>query len=468
MNYLVFEVALAVNGRMSDTAAPAEVLVVSGVRTDSREVMPGDLFVPLIADRDGHEFIDEAIRRGATSWLTSRADDRHGAVNVGDTFQALELLASDARRRMEGWGTTVIGVTGSSGKTSTKDLLRAILSAHGPAGASDKSYNNEIGAPLTLLNSPDLSWAVAVEMGARGLGHIARLCELARPSIGIVTNVGTAHLAMYDGPEGIVQAKGELVGSLPATGTAVLNASDAAMPVHAALTKARVLTFGIPPRTGQLPDVSADGVALDDLLRGSFILRSPWGSTEVRLQARGEHQVLNALAAAGAALAAGASLAEVAEGLSTDVLSPWRMEMGRTGTGALLINDAYNANDQSMAAAVKALATVAGKRRIAVLGTMAELGEHAGPAHAAIMALARSLSIDVIVAVDQPLYEGADHSVKSPAEVPPLLAALGLGHGDVVLLKGSRMAGLEQVAHALVRRADGSRPANGGDPKEHR
>ncbi len=443
---------------------PVANLMVGGFRTDSREVIPGDLFVPLVAERDGHDFIDAAISRGAVAWLTSRSDDRPGAIVVSDTFQALELLAEDARRRMGGWGTTVVGVTGSSGKTSTKDLLRAILMSHGAAGASEKSYNNEIGAPLTLLNSPDECWAVVVEMGARGIGHVARLCELAKPQIGIVTNVGTAHLGMYDGPAGIVLAKGELIESLPSSGVAVLNAADASMTVHAALSKARVLSFGMASTSA---DVVADDVQLDEFLRGRFMLRSPWGNALVHLEARGEHQVLNALAAAGAALGAGATLEEVTQGLATDDLSPWRMEMGRTTSGALLINDAYNANDQSMAAALRALATIPGRRKIAVLGTMAELGEHSTAAHRSIIETARELLIDVIIAVNQPLYEDADHNVQTTDATVALLASLDLGDGDVVLVKGSRMAGLERVAQALGSVEDSCR-STGADQKEHR
>ncbi len=463
MKYRLAEIAAAVDGAALVRAeAPFERSAITGVRTDSRDVAAGDLFVPLIAERDGHDFVDTAISRGAVAWFTSKPDVRQGAILVPDTFRALEQLAQDARKRMDAWGTVVVGVTGSSGKTSTKDLLRAILVAHGPSGASEKSYNNEIGAPLTLLNSPDAAWAVVVEMGARGLGHVASLCELARPSIGVVTNVGTAHLGMYDGPDGIVRAKGELIQSLPASGTAVLNAADPSMPRHAALTDAKVLTFGLFPTAA---DVVAESLVLDDVLRGSFTLRSPWGSADIRLQARGEHQVLNALAAAAAALAAGASLPEVAEGLATTAMSPWRMEIGRASSGATIINDAYNANDQSMAAALRALATMPGRRKVAVVGTMAELGEHAGPAHAAIVEMAHKLSIDVVVAVDQALYVGADHFVASVDAVQPLLASLGLGEGDVVLVKGSRMAGLERVAHALT---SGTTRDTDTEQKEHR
>lgn len=447
MKFSLDAIAQAIGGTLPGAATGVTgSVVVSGCRTDSREVLHGDLFVPLVVDRDGHEFIDMARERGAVAWLTTRADDRPGAIRVADTGLALRELAVNSRSRMDAWGTAVIGITGSSGKTSTKDLIRAVLACHGPSGASEKSFNNEIGAPLTLLNSPDEAWACVVEMGARGLGHIAKLCDIARPSIGVVTNVGTAHLAMYSGPDEIVQAKGELIASLPRTGTAVLNASDPSMPIHAALTGARVLTFGL---AGSSAEVVAENVVLDGELKATFMLRSPWGSSRVELQARGEHQVLNALAAAGATMAAGASLDEVVEGLATDVLSPWRMEISITATGATVINDAYNANDQSMAAALRSLASIAGRRKVAVLGTMAELGDYSAQAHQSIVGLARELGIDTVIGVNEPLYRGADYQADSVQSALQTLAAFDLAEGDVVLVKGSRMAGLESLATAL-------------------
>jgi UDP-N-acetylmuramoyl-tripeptide--D-alanyl-D-alanine ligase len=453
MNFTAQEIADIVHGQLQTSGSSGSTPdLIIGVRTDSREASAGDLFVPLIAERDGHDFIDAAIAGGATAWLTAREDSRTGAIVVSDPWLALQSLAVAARRRLGERSAPIIGITGSSGKTSTKDLVRGVLLAHGPAGASEKSFNNEIGVPLTLLNAPNDAWAVVVEMGARGLGHISSLCALAQPTIGVVTNVGTAHLGMYSGPGGIVEAKGELVAALPEAGTAVLNATDASLPIHTARTKARVLTFGLQGAVavGNISvDLTAERVEMDNDLRGRFILKSPWGSVPIQLEARGEHQISNALAAAGATLAAGVSLEEVAAGLRTNILSPWRMEMGHTPTGVIVINDAYNANDQSMAAALRALHHLSAERKIAVLGTMAELGAHAVRAHKSVVDLARELSVDMIIAVNEPLYTGADHHVPNAAAAVELLTHMNLTATDAVLVKGSRMAGLERVAALL-------------------
>jgi UDP-N-acetylmuramoyl-tripeptide--D-alanyl-D-alanine ligase len=351
-------------------------------------------------------------------------------------------------------------VTGSSGKTSTKDLLAGALATSRRVTASPASHNNELGVPATLLNAPDDVEVVVCELGARGIGHIALLCGVVRPTVGVVTNVGTAHSAMYaDGPLGILQAKGELVASLPTDGTAVLNADDPATPALAERTVARVLTFGVTPAA----DVAVQGLALDDELRPRFRLATPWGTADVRLEARGAHQAANAAAAAAAALAVGAPLDAVAAGLGGARLSPWRMEIGRTAAGALVVNDAYNANPESVAAALDALAAVAlpaGGRRIAVLGPMAELGAAGSAAHRAVGRRAADLGIDVLVAVGVDATGIAEGYVVSPGEGRAVVvvdagAALDevgreLAPADAVLVKASRVAGLEAVAHALL------------------
>jgi UDP-N-acetylmuramoyl-tripeptide--D-alanyl-D-alanine ligase len=437
------EIANLVDGVVADASNHLEIV---GVRTDSRDVQPGDLFVPLVAERDGHDFIDAAISRGAIAWLTSRADHRVGAITVADPWRALQALATEARTRLGSRSAPVIAITGSSGKTSTKDLVRGILHAHGPAGASEKSFNNEIGVPLTLLNSPDHAWAVVLEMGARGIGHIANLCQLAQPTIGLVTNVGTAHLAMYANAEAIVRAKGELIESLPDAGTAILNADDPSAAVHAVLTGARVLTFGLQHQA----DLTAESIQFDNELRASFQFHSPWGSASVKLSARGEHQVGNALGAAGASLAAGVSIEEVVQGLATEDLSPWRMELSTTSAGVVVINDAYNANDKSMAAGLRSLAKLRANRRVAVLGTMAELGDAAPSLHQATVELVRQLAIDTLIAVNEPLYANADFHVANSDDAYELVRSLQLRSGDAVLVKGSRVAGLETLAQRLI------------------
>jgi UDP-N-acetylmuramoyl-tripeptide--D-alanyl-D-alanine ligase len=412
---------------------------VSGAAIDSRLVRDGDLFIAVVAERDGHEYIDAAVERGALAALCARHQPQHAtAIVVPDTAAALLDLGRFARGRLPD---RVVGITGSVGKTTVKDLTAAALGASMRTAASEKSFNNELGVPLTLLNAPDDAEAVVVEMGARGRGHIARLCEVARPTIAIVTVVALAHAEMFGTLEAVAAAKGELVESLPSHGTAVLNADDALVSAMADLTGATVVRYGV-EHTGA--DVRAEAVSIDDELRPSFRLRSPWGDVDVRLAMRGRHQVINALAAGAAALAAGVALEDVAAGLADAQPSPWRMSLTHTPKGALLLNDAYNANPTSMAAALDALAALPARRRIAVLGVMAELGPDSDLEHRRIATYAEDLGIDVL-AVSAPEYERV-----TVADIDAAVQALGdLGDGDAVLVKGSRVAGLERLAERL-------------------
>lgn len=412
-------------------------MTVDGACIDSRLVRGGELFVALRGARDGHDFVGAAVQAGAAACLVARADGGGTCVVVADTLTALAQLATDARTRLPA---RVIGVTGSVGKTSTKDLLAAALGRRWRVSASLKSFNNELGVPLTILATPDDAEALVVEMGARGRGHIASLCAVARPSVGVVTTVGLSHAAFFGTIDDVARAKGELVEALPAAGTAVLNAEVPLVAAMASRTEARVLLFGV--ATG---DVRAERVALDDDLRASFVLRSPWGDAPVALDVRGRHQVANALAAAAAALACDTPIGDVAAGLGDARLSPWRMQLERSPSGATILNDTYNANPLSLSAALHALAELPGQRRTAILGAMAELGA-VGPAeHARMGALAAELGIRVI-AVAAPDY-GAE-LVRSPDEA---LSVLGpVAEGDVVLVKGSRAAGLEGVADTLA------------------
>ncbi|HEX2047071.1 MAG TPA: UDP-N-acetylmuramoyl-tripeptide--D-alanyl-D-alanine ligase, partial [Acidimicrobiales bacterium] len=386
------DVAAATGGRLLG----AEVEV-AGAAIDSRLVQGGELFVAVRGERDGHDFVGAAFEAGASATLVSVDVGREPAILVPDTASALTALASAARDRLPA---KVVGITGSVGKTSTKDLLSAALARRWRVSASPKSFNNELGVPLTVLNAPDDTEALVVEMGARGKGHVAALCAVARPLVGVVTTVGISHAEFFGTVEDIVQAKGELVEALPADGTAVLNAEVPPVAGMATRTAARVLTFGLDEG-----DVRAGGVTLDDDLRPSFRLRSPWGDADVRLAVRGQHQVANALAAAAAALACDTPLEDVATGLGQAQLSPWRMQLERAPSGALVLNDAYNANPLSAEAALRALAELPGGRRTALLGIMAELGD-VGPAeHARIGALAAELGIRLI-AVAAPDYGG--------------------------------------------------------------
>jgi len=416
---------------------------VDGVTIDSRLVRGGELFVPIVAERDGHAFIEAALAAGAVAALTQRrvdvAADR-ARIDVADTAAALLDIGRLARRRL---GTLVVGITGSVGKTSVKDLCAAAVATRWPTAASERSFNNELGVPLTLANAPDGTKAAVVEMGARGKGHIALLCNVARPTVGVVTAVVAAHTELFGSIEEVALAKGELVEALPAAGTAVLNAADQRVAAMAERTPARVLAYSALGAGGA--DIVAEEVTVDDELRARFLLRSPFGSAEIALEARGAHQVGNALAAAGAAMACGASPDQVAAGLRRARLSPWRMELVRSASGALVLNDAYNANPTSMAAALRALAAIPAARRLAVLGLMAELGDLSASEHELVLALADQLGIDVIA------YETSLYGLPAVEGVDGVLAALGpLCDGDAVLLKGSRVAGLERVAAAVV------------------
>jgi UDP-N-acetylmuramoyl-tripeptide--D-alanyl-D-alanine ligase len=439
------EVATATGGRL---VGPD--VTVSGAAIDSRLVTGGELFVPVVAERDGHDFVAAAVAAGAAAYLTSRpvlGDDvaaggpaaRVAAVEVADTRAALGALGRHARDRLDDQvDGRVVGVTGSVGKTSVKDLLALALGARWRAAASAGSFNNELGVPLTLVGAPDDTEALVIEMGARGAGHVADLCTVARPTVGVVTRVAAVHTETFGTLDDVARAKGELVEALPPSGTAVLNAADPRVAAMAARTRARVVTFG----TGG--DVRAAGVRLDADLRPAFRLETPWGEAQVALAVRGTHMVDNALAAAAAALVCDVPLDGVAEALATARLSRWRMELTTLPSGARLLNDAYNANPTSMAAALRALAELDGSRRVAVLGVMAEIGASSDDEHAAVGELARDLGIEV-VAVAAPAYGGT-----LVDDLDGAVAALGpLGPGDAVLLKGSRVAGLERLVDRL-------------------
>src|SRR3954468_19220959 len=301
--------------------------VTGKVTLDSRTVASGDLFVAVAGERvDGHDFLAAAAAAGAVAALSARPDDALPTVVVDDPGAALGRLAAGVHARLTAGGLRTLGITGSSGKTSTKDLLGQVLAAAGPTVSPPGSYNNDIGLPLTVLDADEATRFLVLEMGSRGVGHIARLCRVARPRIGVVLNVGSAHLGEFGSADGIAQAKGGLVEALPEGGTAVLNADDPRVIGMAPRTSARVL------RTGRSADadVRATGVTLDDAARARFTLVAGDEEHPVALQVVGEHQVANALSAAGAALAAGMSPAEVAGALSAaGPRSRWRMEVSR-------------------------------------------------------------------------------------------------------------------------------------------
>jgi UDP-N-acetylmuramoyl-tripeptide--D-alanyl-D-alanine ligase len=317
---------------------------------------------------------------------------------------------------------------------------------------SARSFNNELGVPLTLFNAPVGADAAVVEMGARGSGHIAALCAVARPHVGVVTNVGLAHTGLFGDVDAVARAKSELPAALPPDGMAVLNADDERVAAMRSATSAAVITFGVDGG-----DVRAVDVTVDGELRARFRLVSPWGTAGIALGARGVQQVPNALAAAAAALALGSEIDDVVHGLADARLSAWRMEVARTASGAVVINDAYNANPQSMEAALRSLVVLDARQRIAVFGPMLELGAVSEREHGRIGALARALGVTRLVTVGAPAYGGED-----VADIDAARAALGtIGAGDVVLVKASRAAGFERLAAALLGNAD----ATGEEPE---
>ena len=415
-------------------------VALEGASFDSRTLRPGQLFVPLVAERDGHEFIAAALAAGTPAYLTARPVDggTASAIAVGDTARALLDLGRWGRDRLPGLDGRVVGITGSVGKTSVKDLTAAALGARWRTAANPRSYNNEQGLPVAILDADDATEALVLEMGMRGPGEIARLCEIGRPTIGVVTVVAAAHTERVGGLEGVARAKAELVDALPADGTAVLNADDPRVAAMAARAAGRVLTFGRSPSADvAVADLSLSG----DEARPAFTVVTPWGRAPVRLAVPGAHMAVNAAAALAVALVCDVALDAAAAAVSGAALSPWRMELRHTRGGAVVLNDAYNANPTSMRAALETLAALPGPRRVAVVGLMAELDDP-GPEHRAIAEEAARLDIDLI-AVGTELYGIA------PVD-DPVVAVGPLGPGVAVLVKGSRVAGLEAVVTRLL------------------
>jgi UDP-N-acetylmuramoyl-tripeptide--D-alanyl-D-alanine ligase len=424
---LASQVAAAVGGALSGPD-----VTIDGASFDSRELRAGALFVPLIAERDGHEFIDKALAAGAGAYLTSRSPQGGTAIRVGNTGRALMELAAWARRQID---VPVVGVTGSVGKTSTKDLIAAALGATRVVAANERSFNNEQGLPVTILGVPDGIEVLVVEMGMRGFGEIAVLCGVAAPTIGVVTAVAGAHTERVGGIEGVARAKRELVEALPASGTAILNADDHRVAAMAAHSAAPVVTYGA------AGDVRVTHLALDGLARPSFRIESPWGGVDVRLAVSGAHMASNAAAALAVAGVLEGSIDRAAVALSSAAVSAMRMDVRRAPSGAIVVNDAYNANPDSMRAALHALAGIGARRRVAILGPMAELDD-AVTGHREVASIARELGIELIAT-------GTDLYGTTPTDDP--VTALGtIGDGDAVLVKASRVAGLERVAQALL------------------
>ncbi len=454
------EIAAAVGGTL-DSADPA-VVVTGPVDRDSRLMGPGGLFAAVVGEHvDGHDFAARAVEAGAVAVLASRPVGVP-AVLVDDVLTALGRLARAVLDRTP--DTAVVALTGSAGKTSTKDLIAQLLQRAGETVFTEGSLNNEIGLPLTVLQVQESTRHLVLEMGARHKGDIAYLTTIAPPTVGLVLNVGTAHVGEFGSKAAIAEAKGELVEALTTDGVAVLNADDPLVRAMAERTKARVVLFGEHPSA----DVRATGVRLDDAGRPSFTLVTPAGSAPVQLRLYGEHHVSNALAAAAVAVALGMSVDDTAAALGeAGALSRWRMEVVDRADGVTVVNDAYNANPESMRAALRALVSMGGRgpgrrRTWAVLGEMRELGEDSLTEHDAIGRLAVRLDVTKLVAVggrDAACMElgarnegswGEESVLVSDADAAIELLRGQLRPGDVVLVKASRSVGLERVAEALL------------------
>ncbi|ANS64070.1 UDP-N-acetylmuramoyl-tripeptide--D-alanyl-D-alanine ligase [Streptomyces lincolnensis] len=442
----VGEIAEIVGGKAEGDTS---VTVTAPAVLDGRRADPGGLFVAFTGEHaDGHDYAEQAGRAGAVAVLGSRPTPLPTVV-VEDTRAALHLLAAHVVARLRD-GLTVVGVTGSQGKTGTKDLLAGVLSGAGPTVATIGSLNNELGVPLTMLRARAATRFLVLEMGARHVGDIAALTGLVAPDIAVVLNAGLAHLGEFGSRAAIARTKGELVRGLAPGGTAVLNADDPRVAAMRALTDGPVLTFGRAAHA----DVRALGLVLDRLGRPSCTLRAGAASAPVTLPLVGAHQALNASAAAAAALAAGVPLGLAAAALATASLSPWRMEPRDLACGATLLNDSYNANPDSVRAALDALAAVEGGRRIAVLGEMLELGDDSEAEHRAVGAYAAARA-DVVAAVGEaarPIADGAGERAVvlggNDAAVDWLRGRLTAG--DVVLVKASRGVRFDEVAAALA------------------
>jgi len=450
------QIAQITGAKMDRVPDPATV--VSGpVVIDSRQAVPGAMFAALPGERaDGHDFAAAAAGAGAVVTLGTRPTGTP-ALLVADVPAALGRLARAVVDRLP--GLVIAGITGSAGKTTTKDLAAQLIGSLGPTVWPQNSFNNEIGHPLTVLRAGAQTRYLVAELSARGPGHIAALCAIAPPRLGVVLCVGNAHAGEFGSLTQIAAAKAELPRALPADGVALLNADDPLVAAMAADTPARVVRFG---RSADA-DVRANGVSLDALSRPRFTLQMPGGSAAVKLRLHGEHNVTNALGAAALAGELGMAAAAIAAGLSSaTVRSKWRMEVTERPDGVIVVNDAYNASPEAVTAALAAVQVMAaGRRAYAVLGRMAELGDRSTEFHEqAGMAAARS-GVAALIAVGDEAARMLTGAKAVPGFTGELIAvpdgaaaltALGdrLQPGDVVLVKASRAVGLQTVALALA------------------
>jgi UDP-N-acetylmuramoyl-tripeptide--D-alanyl-D-alanine ligase len=459
----MIEMTLAEVAEVVGGVAHGEATVTGGAFVDTRTPEQGGLFVAIVGERvDGHDLAAAAGDAGAVAVLGGRPTGLPTVVVV-DVTAALGALARHVLDRLP--DVLVLAMTGSQGKTGTKDYLAHVLAEAGPTVATRGNFNNELGVPLTVLRATPETRYLVVEMGARGVGHIAELCRIAPPHVAAVLNVGSAHIGEFGGREAIARAKGEIVEALAPDGTAVLNADDDLVAAMAARTAATVTTFG-DGSAGRVPDVSVSEVSTDEIGRQSFELSHRGSGATVHLAQVGAFQWRNAAAAAAMALAAGLDLDTVADSLAdAGPASRWRMELTERADGLVVVNDAYNANPESMRAALETLAGIgarSGRRTVAVLGEMLELGDQAPAAHHGVGAYAAEAGVDVVVTVGPgaaAIADGCRAGGTGGVIVPTAgrdEAADWLRHNvsaaDVVLVKASRGAALELIADDLLTR----------------
>lgn len=443
-------IAMWTNGRLLGGDTGLDQAEITGVAIDTRKLEPGNLFVALKGEHvDGHDYLDQAAARGAVAALVTRqVDCALPQLLVDDAEVALGDFASAVRAQRD---VRVVGITGSNGKTTVKTLVASILSRHGRTHVSAGNYNNELGLPLSLLAMPrDAEYAV-LEMGAGKPGDIAYLAAIARPDIGLVTLIAPAHLERMGSIEGVAETKGALYQALPADGTAIINADDGFASFFGGLAGSRkVLRFGL----DHAADVGAE--VIEQRVDGSrFVLSTPQGDAEVSLPLPGRHNIANALAAASVGLALDVPLDTIVLGLQQTTGVAGRLRQEVAAGGWIVIDDSYNANPGSMAAAIDTLQLAEGERWL-VLGDMAELGDDARALHAGIGERARQHGVDRLFAVGplgaatvEAFGAAGEHFMDKPALIAALRAQLH--PGVTCLVKGSRSAGMEQVVAAIVR-----------------
>jgi UDP-N-acetylmuramoyl-tripeptide--D-alanyl-D-alanine ligase len=446
-------IATVVGGAVRDGAETP----IASVATDSRAVRPDGIFVALQGDRlDGHDYVGDALERGAAAVLVRAGFPVEApAVHVRDTGRALLDLGAAERRAFDG---TVVAITGANGKTSTKDMAGAVVGTRHRTHVSPSSFNNEVGLPMTLLGAPPDTEVVVAEIGARHVGDARDLCEVAEPQIAVVTNVGVAHLEVFGSWDAIVDASAEPVEALPDDGVAVLFADDPVVASYAERSPGRVVTFG---RAADA-DVRAEHIEVERDGTASFAMLSGGERAHVRLSVPGEHMVANALAAAAVGRELDVPLADAAVALAAARITRWRMQTSGTAAGVRVVNDAYNANPESVAAALKTARWMAGEGRvIAVLGQMAELGPIAATEHERVGELAARLPVDRLLAIGPDakaievaaVREGVEPDAAAAYDDIDAAFADVIAHahpGDVVVVKGSRVAGLEVLGERLA------------------